>query len=573
MQLEKCRQAGKEENMAISKVVSIEITDFVTRVCEVSYGKKIATVYNTVMFENPENTVEDAFIAERSAYVPELKKQLKEAKIKCRDAVFVLASNKILSREITIPDMKDKLIADYIEGEKNQYFPMDISEHKITYCIADRNEQKKEIKLIVYAAPIELIKNYQELAKELGVKIVKLDYFGNAEYKHLQNNNSNSRLDFYLEINESNTMFTILENGKFALQRNMNFGVLQLVQHLIDEGYYGTIDVKDAMRKLISERLIFGSYSEMVEYSPVDEADSKLYECKKRITDAVRPLISGVARVLEYYNNRNKDLSISEIFVGSCGSEIGGILEIITSEFEGVKFKRLAKLPGIKYSKANEFMVNRSTEFMSCIGASHISGVDFNIREESAEKQSQTFALLALLLAFAAAGALVGVPMFNYYMEINRQESLSKKISELAEFDKLKIDRDKGTADYEELRNFSESTVTNNQGFNTVLAKIESLVPSNTVVSSVTADEEGVTFVVSTPSKEEAAKLLIQLEQIEEFESVTVNNITEEYDDETSVRYETFTVLCSYFKPEPTPTPAPPDNSGADGDSNAEGGE
>ena len=54
---------------------------------------------------------------------------------------------------------------------------------------------------------------------------------------------------------------------------------------------------------------------------------------------------------------------------------------------------------------------------------------------------------------------------------------------------------------------------------------------------------------------------------------MTVNNITEEYDDETSVRYETFTVLCSYFKPEPTPTPAPPDNSGADGDSNAEGGE
>lgn len=559
--------------MAISKVVSIEITDFVTRICEVSYGKKIATVYNTVMFENPENTVEDAFVAERSVYVPELKKHLKEAKIKCKDAVFVLASNKILSREITIPDMKDKLIADYIEGEKNQYFPMDISEHKITYCVADRNEQKKEIKLIVYAAPLELIKNYQALAKELGVKIVRMDYLGNAEYKHLQLNNSNSRLDFYLAINESNTMFTILENGRFALQRNMNFGVLQLVQHLIDEGYYGEIDFKDAMQKLASDNLIFGSYSEMVEYSPVDEADSKLYECRKRITDAVRPLISDVARVLEYYNNKNKDILISEIFVGGCGSEIGGILELITSEFEGVRFKRLAKLPGIKYSKANEFMVNRSTEFMSCIGAAHISGVDFNINEEAADKESQTFALLALLLAFVAAGALVGVPMFNYYSELSRQKSLNRQISELAEYEKLKLDRDKYSAEYDELRNFSDSTITNNQGFNTVLAKVESLVPSNTVVSSITADEEGVTFVVSIPSKEAAAKLLMQLEQIEEFESVAVNNIAEEYDEETAVKYETFTVLCSYVKPEPTPTPAPPDDSGADGDSDAEGGE
>ncbi|MDE6635478.1 MAG: pilus assembly protein PilM, partial [Lachnospiraceae bacterium] len=370
--------------MAISKVVSIEITDSVTRVCELSYGKKIVTVYNAVMFDNPENSVEDAVVVEDSEYVSELKKHLKEAKIKCKDAVFVLTSNRILSREISIPDMKEKLIADYIEGEKTQYFPMDISEHKLTYCIADKDEQKKELKLIVYAAPYELIRSYQTLAKALDVKIVKLDYIGNTEYKHLQVNNSNSKLDFYIEINESNTLFTILENGKYALQRNMNFGALQLVRHLMDEGYYGPIDAKEAMTKLVSENLIFGSYSEMAEYSPSDEADAKLYECRKRITDAVRPLISSVARVLEYYNNRNKDVSIGEIYAGGCGSQVKGILELITSEFEGVRFKRLAKLPGIKYSKANDLMVNRSTEFMSCIGASHISGIDFNIIEVSA---------------------------------------------------------------------------------------------------------------------------------------------------------------------------------------------
>lgn len=558
--------------MAISKVVNIEISDLVTKVCEVSYGKKIVTVYNTVMFENPENTVEDAFISEQAVYAEELKKQLKEAKIKCRDAVFVLTSNKILSREITIPDMKDRLIAEYIEGEKDNYFPMDISEHRITYCIADRDEQKKEIKIIVYAAPYELIRSYQTLAKELGVKIVKLDYFGNAEYMHLKTNNSNSRLDFYLEINENNTVFTILENGKYALQRNMNFGVFSLTQHLIDEGLYGTIDKNEAMNKLYTDKLIFGSYSEMLEYSPSDEADARLYECKKRLTDAVRPLVSGVARVLEYYNNRNKDVLISEIYSGGCGSGIIGILELITSEFEGVQFRKLAKLPGIKYSKSNHYMVNRSTEFMSCIGASHLSGIDFNIVDEPGAKESQTFALLALLLAFAAAGALVGVPMFNYYMEINRQDTLNRKISELAEYEKLEKDRNTNVANFEELSTFADSTVTNNQGFNTVLAKLEALVPSNTVVSSVSADEEGVTLVISIPSKEESAKLLVQLGQIEEFESVEVNNITESFDEETRVKYETFTVLCTYVKPEPTPEPTPADNSGADA-SDAEGGE
>lgn len=554
--------------MAISKVVSIEITDSVTRVCELSYGKKIVTVYNTVMFENPENSVEDAVVVEDSEYVSELKKHLKEAKIKCKDAVFVLTSNRILSREISIPDMKEKLIADYIEGEKNQYFPMDISEHKLTYCIADKDEEKKELKLIVYAAPYELIRSYQTLAKALDVKIVKLDYIGNTEYKHLQVNNSNSKLDFYIEINENNTLFTILENGKYALQRNMNFGAMQLVRHLMDEGYYGPIEAKGAMSKLISEHLIFGSYSEMAEYSPSDEADAKLYECRKRITDAVRPLISSVARVLEYYNNRNKDVSIGEIYAGGCGAQVKGILELITSEFEGVRFKRLAKLPGIKYSKANGLMVNRSTEFMSCIGASHISGIDFNIIEVSASKESQTFAILSLLLAFVAAGALVGIPMFNYYSEINRQDSLNRQISDLAEYEQLKNDKETKTANYEELKAFADSTKTNNQGFNAILAKIESLIPSNTVVSSITADDKGITLVISIPSKEESAKLLMQLEQIEEFDSVTVNSIAENTNDETLVKYHTFTVLCSY--PEPEPTPAPQDDTS---DTDSEGGE
>lgn len=560
--------------MAISKVVSIEITDYVTRICEISYGKKIVTVYNTVMFENPENTVEDAVIVDGSVYVPELRSRLREAKIKCKDAVFVLTSNKILSREITIPDMKDRLIEDYIEGEKGQYFPMDISDHKLTYCITDRDAESKEVKLIVYAAPNDLVRAYQELAGELGLKIVKLDYMGNTEYKHLQANNSDSKLDFYLEINESNTLITILENGRYALQRNMNFGILQLAGHLADEGYYGMIDDKEAVGRLISEPLIFKSYSEMAGYSPSNEEDSKLYECKKRMTDSVRPLISGVSRVLEYYNNRNKDVSIKAIYAGGRGSDVKGLLELITSEFDGVKFKKLSRLPGIKYSKANEFMVGRSTEFMSCIGASHISGIDFSIEERAEEKQSRTFALLALLVAFASAGAIVGIPMYNYYREIDRQQSLNGQINSLAEYEKLKNETELKTANYEELKYFSDSTKTNNQEFHALLKKIESLIPSNTVVSSMTADNAGVTLVVSIPSKEESAKVIMQLEKIEEFDSVIVNNITESSEKDSVVKYHTFTVLCTYVQPEPVPTPdaGVPDDGSSGAESDAEGG-
>ena len=106
--------------MAISKVVSIEITDFTTKVCEVSYGKKVATVYNSLAFDNPENAIEDAYVIDKDRYVNELRSHLKDAKIRTKEAVFVLACNKILSREVIIPDMKEKEIGYItITGSRN----------------------------------------------------------------------------------------------------------------------------------------------------------------------------------------------------------------------------------------------------------------------------------------------------------------------------------------------------------------------------------------------------------------------------------------------------------------------
>lgn len=540
--------------MALSKVISIEITDYSTKACEISYGKKLTTVFNTVEFENPVGSVEDAFVVDRSRYVLELKTHLNEAKIKCKDAIFVIASNKILSREVTIPDMKEKLISDYIEGEKANYFPMDVAEHQLTYCIIDRNADKKELKLIVYAAPITLVKSYNALAKELGFKIVRLDYSGNTEYQHLHVNSATSNINFYLAINEANTMFTILEEGKFALQRNMNFGSLQLVQHLIDEEYYGVIDTDEAMSKLVSEELIFPSYAEMMEYMPLDEQDSKLYECKKRLTDAIRPLVAGVSRVLEYYNTKNKNAEIGKIYVGGAGSRINGILTLIMSEFEGIELVNLDKLPGIKYSKSNSYMMNKSTDFMPCIGAAQLSSVNFNVVDDLEEKKnSQSFIVLTFAAAIIGAVALVGIPMIGYYGNLAKQKSLNKQIAALADCEKLLNDKTVKTSQYTELQSIKELTKTNNEQWNQILQQFEIMLPSSTQVSSVTSNEEGVTLTVTIPSKEEAAKLLVQLKQIPVFEKVSVNNITESDESQTGVKLQTFSVLCSFPAKEEVP--------------------
>lgn len=547
--------------MKVSKIISIEITDYCTKVCEVSYGKKITNVLNACKFINPEGLVEDAVVVDVDRYVRLFLKKLSENNIRTKNAVFVLTSNKIISREVSIPFMKKNLIADYIEGEKNEYFPMNVADHVISYCIVGKDEEKNELKLILYAAPIELIREYKTLAAALGLKTVKYDYVGNAEYQYLKINNNNAPVKFYLEINEANCMITILEKGLFAQQRNLNFGTLTMLDTLAATGYYAETDNEKLFERLAEDNLLFESYSQMMEYMPEDEADEQLYNCKRELTEAVRPLILGVSRVLEYYYSRNKNVVIEEMVIGGCGSRVAGLKELMMSEFEGVSIIANDKLLGIKYSDKNSFIADNNMELMGCIGAAHPSEVDFNILSSEKEKQSAGFAVIILVLGLGAAVLLAGVPMINYYIQLNEQEKLDNTLASLAQYEKLAADRDAKTAQFEELKGFVDSTVTNNEGWNKLLAKLEALVPQAAVVSSVTADEEGVTLVVTTRTKEEVAKLLIQLEQIEEFQSVSINSVSESKDETSGIQYESFTVLCSYVKPEET---APPATEGAE---------
>ena len=555
--------------MAVSKIISIEINDYNTRLCEVSYNKKTPTVYNTLLFANPEGAVKDSLVIDRVAYAEEFKGQLRTAGIKCTDAVFVIASNKVLSREVTIPDMKDKLIAEYIEGEKESYFPMDISDHTLSYTVIDKDAEKKQIRLIVYAAPELILNSFNTLAAELGLRIVALDSSGNSAYQFLQRNSS-AGIDFYLQINENNSLFTILENGKFALQRNMNFGTASLVEHLIDEGYYGELTKDQAVAKLESEELLYTSYSEMMEYMPVDEADAKLYECKKRLTDAIRPLIAGFTRVLEYYNTKNKEAAITKVYIGGCGSKLKNLDVLIMSEFEGIEIEVLEVLPNMKYSKKDMVMAARSTEFTSCLGAS-IRSIDFSkVALVEDKKGATTFAIVAGVVTVVSVIGLVGFALLSYKFALDKQEKLNEDIASLQKIADLRNELNEYNTNLVEIKEFDESTITMNEDFNKILGELEVMLPTTTLVSSITSNETALNMVLTIPSKEEASKLLVQLKNIPSFEDIQISTITENNDESTGIKNQSFTVTCTFPQPEETAPPAAADAAEEGTDTSAE---
>ena len=120
------------------KVISIEFGLLKTRICEVDYKRKSPHIYHCISFDTPEGSYYDGYIRDMDALATIIKDNIKEAGIRSKKLIFSLMSTKIANREAIIPLVKKELIQDVIMANVEEYFPMNISEHAITYSILER---------------------------------------------------------------------------------------------------------------------------------------------------------------------------------------------------------------------------------------------------------------------------------------------------------------------------------------------------------------------------------------------------------------------------------------------------
>ena len=539
--------------MAVTKVLSIEVTDIVTRVIEVDYGKKDPVVHKAIVFPTPEKTVSDGVIEGVETFAKEFQRQIHGFGTK--NAVFVLATNKVISREVSIPEMKDDQIPDFIQNQKSEYFPMDTSGHTMVHRILDRDKDKKQIKIIVYAVPQKLVSNYQSFASLAGLNIVGIDYNGNAIYQWLSNE-SHKAMDMYLQINERSTLFTVLENRKYALQRNINFGAYALSDRLIQSGYYDaelvdqTFTRSDALKKLSEEEFVFPSFAAIKLSEPDSEAAERLHSAKEMVTEGMRQLLGNLSRVLEYYHSKNQNAELNTIFIGGCGSKIKGLKAFLENEFSGVEVVVLDQLPDVKVSSSvNKSGINTS-ELIACLGASEGS-LTFIVASKEAKANKLIFlGAIILILGIVAAIVLVIIGKGKYNKKVNEKEKIQVQIDDLVNsgIEDLEARYNAAMASVQKIIEFHNGTYRANEDWNAVLEEVETKTVSSMVVSNLSSDANNVVFNIAVATKEEAAKLLLQFQQIPYFESVSVTSIRESESETTGQKVITFTLSCAYVK-------------------------
>lgn len=98
-----------------------------------------------------------------------------DMKISTADVSASLPSANVITRVLELPVMSDSELASSIQWEAEQYIPLPLSKVKIDYSVISRSEESSKMKILLIAAPIDLIEKYMRVITLAGLQPVSLE--------------------------------------------------------------------------------------------------------------------------------------------------------------------------------------------------------------------------------------------------------------------------------------------------------------------------------------------------------------------------------------------------------------
>ncbi len=566
-------------------VVSIEIGEGKTRVAVLGMGKKKQHVKKAMVFDTPQNAMEDGYLRDYSLFAEQLLLRLREAKIKPKDIVFSISSNKVISREITITAEKEKMIQSIVNAEVGEYFPMDLSEHIIAYSIIGHDKENSQYRLMIYAAPENLIYGYYGMAKELHCNIAAIDFSGNSAYQWFKRSTL-EEISLIMEVNENSSVITILDKGEMGVQRTINYGVNTLAEALTESGSYdGITNAVTATELLLSHSMLTvgdegeaqwrekelikireGRFQRMEteqsenETGEVVEAERSVErllsdeEILKRrsiaredVMEAARMLLANVRRVMDYYTSKNNGAMVQKIYVTGQGAGIEGIDALAAAEID-IPAEIYNVTEGVTFGKeAGEYIVENGREFLTCFGAV-INPLGFRPAEFADKEKKKELAVLSAIVFVAATAVMAFLIASTLYDIRQLEKAIAKEQQEIDALSGIEHLQDVYLASQSSIQLMAETdalTFSEGEQLNEIITSLERVLPKRSLVHTLSVSGDAMMLSFSTVTKEEAAKVLMQLKEIPYIKDTVISGIVEKVDESTNRTEVSFTVNCT----------------------------
>lgn len=542
-----------------NRVLSIEIGNSFTKICEIDYKVKKPKVYKVLTIETPEGTVVDGMLQPTQEYADHLVNALGTNGIRTKKVIFTISSTRVASREVQIPNVKANKIEALVKTNANDYFPVDLTQYEIGYYMAGGLTENGKLRVMAMAVPKALLNSYYQLAQMCGWEVECFDYSSNSLYQILRDEKS-EKVTMVIKIDENSTIVTVLNAGKVLLQRTVAYGVQDAIETMIASGAYGVTNsisaVERFQKKTCLNRVLHQGDKLWEEnagrWEDEDAGNITVMEARQKITASLEPLIVGVSRVIDFYDSRNGDTPIEKTYVTGLGGSFSGMSKLFTNCLER-KVHTLSEVEKIGMSKA--IRSTRPAAYISCLGAvlAPVGLIDKSTQKAKGitvvSGTNYTFVSVAvLILGIILSGAMAATSVSRYFGNLAENAALQARVQELQPAQAVYNEYLTAAAQYDKYKYLYEYTENPNENLVNFINELEQILPSSFYTNSFSSDLEGISMSVTVTGKEAAARTILNIRNMESIFDVQISNITDSKNElgESAV---TFSITGTYADP------------------------
>lgn len=515
----------------MSKVLSVRIGKKYVKICELQYTTNMKSVYvNRILkAKTPPDVVEDGFIKDFFAAESFLSAIIRENNMTATDVIFSISSGKIATKEITVPIMKERQLVEMIEANASEYFPIYLDDYILAHNILEKGNPKKgdkQMRVLVLAAPKELIDDYFQIAERLKLNVKSIDYAGNSAYQMIRRQIP-AATSLVIQVQEETTTVNILKDNILKLQRTIPYGKNLPIEALAEKL---NIDEDEAATLLETESYIHETF----------DGDP--------VTESIRPIINNVLRVVDYYNSRNSDDPVEKAYLVGESVSLLGLDFLFANEFD-VSVNQLIRFNGVTLENENDLLHKIVTKYVGCLGAG-IEPVNFMPKETLEKMRSaNNFRLLRIGVLAAAVIAViaVSVPLTKLVIAKAEQSHIQSSIDNIKDIDQVVDDYYTALDRFTDAESFKNLTDGNNDSLLYFISNLEAKMPSDISINSITFTNGQVSLTGTTSIKPTVAKFIQALTQTYGVEDVFVSALSESKDAD-GVITTNFSLTCQFGK-------------------------
>ncbi len=341
----------KKKRINLKDSIGIDIGENSIKIARLKSTGQGLNLQTYGFFPTPQGAVERGSIVNAPLLEEALSECLQDARIKKGKGVLGISGKNVIVRIAEFPMMAQDELKEAVGWDLTQYIPYSLDEAVYDYYVlGTKNENAGErLKLLVAAAPLELINSYIKIFSSLRITLVAIDIKPSALVRLFSHEDIQSKGAYVImDVGSATTSMIILKDGNFAFSRDVLLGGRDFTS-AIAGGFGVSTEEAEHLKKRIDSH-------------PEKE---RLYSS---ITSVMDEFVLEVTRSLNYFRENIENVqTFNKLLVTGGGSKLSGFSNYLESGI-GIKVERLDPFVGIRYGNEMEEIKELKDFFGVAIG-------------------------------------------------------------------------------------------------------------------------------------------------------------------------------------------------------------